>query len=321
MHEEIKADFNDMLHAKTAADVRAKRKAFLAKWKLRCRAVADSLEEAGERLFTFLRYPPAQWRSLRTTNAIERLHDQVIRHNCRTLKTPTIAAQYQRLADAAAREGHSHVRYLDALLGAEIDERGRKAVLRRVKEARLPRLKTLQEFDFAQSPVSAARIADLAAGGYIARAEPVLLIGEAGTGKTHLASGLCVATCEQCRRVRFTTATALVNELVEARAANALSRALGRWERIELIGIDELGYVPLAEIGAELLFQVIADRAERAAVIVTTNLPFSEWGQVFPNPRLCQALVDRLTDRAHIIETGSKSFRFRRTLAGTRGIT
>ena len=145
--------------------------------------------------------------------------------------------------------------------------------------------------------------------------------GSAGTDKTHLASGLCVAACEQCRRVCFTTATALVNELVEVRAANALSRALGRWERIELIGIDELGYVPLAEIGAELLFQVIADRAERAAVIVTTNLPFSEWGQVFPNPRLCQALVGRLTDRAHIIETGSESFRFRRTLAGTRGIT
>ena len=147
------------------------------------------------------------------------------------------------------------------------------------------------------------------------------VFGSAGTGKTHLASGLCVAACEQCRRVRFTTATALVNELVEARASNALSRALGRWERIELIGIDELGYLPLAEIGAELLFQVIADRAERAAVIVTTNLPFSEWGQVFPNPRLCQALVDRLTDRAHIVETGSESFRFRRTLAGTRGIT
>src|SRR3954465_735500 len=104
------------------------------------------------------------------------LHDQVIRQNCRTLKTPAIAAQYERLAEAAAREGHSHVRYLDALLGAEIDERERKAVLRRVKETRLPRLKTLQEFDFAQSPVSAVRIADLAAGRYIARAEPVLLI-------------------------------------------------------------------------------------------------------------------------------------------------
>ena len=175
----------------------------------------------------------------------------------------------------------------------------------------------MQEFDFIQSPVSAARIADLAAGGYIARAEPVLLIGEAGTGKTHLASGLCIAACEQRRRVRFITATALVNELVEARAANALSRALGRWERIELIGIDELGYVPLAELGAELLFQVVADRAERA----TTNLPFSEWGQVLPNPRLCQALIDRLTDRAHIIETGTESFRFRRTLAGNRSLT
>jgi DNA replication protein DnaC len=249
------------------------------------------------------------------------LHDQVIRQNCRTLKTPAIAAQYQGLAEAAAREGYSHVRYLDALLGAEIDERERKAVLRRVKEARLPRLKTLQEFDVAQSPVAAARMADLAGGSYIARAEPVLLIGEAGTGKTHLASGLCVAACEQRRRVRFTTAAALVNELVEARAANTLSRALGRWERIELIGIDELGYVPLAELGAELLFQVIADRAERAAVIITTNLPFSEWGQVFPSPRLCQALVDRLTDRAHIIETGTESFRFRRTLAGRRTLT
>lgn len=246
------------------------------------------------------------------------LRDQIIRQNCRTLKTPAIAAQYQRLAEAAAREGHSHVRYLDALLGAEIEERERKAALRRVKEARLPRLKTLQEFDFAQSRVSAARVADLAAGGYIARAEPVLLLGEAGTGKTHLASGLCVAACEQRRRVRFTTATALVNELVEARAANALSRALGRWERVELICIDELGYVPLAELGAELLFQVIADRAERAAAIVTSNLPFSEWGQVFSNPRLCQALVDRLTDRAHILETGAQSYRFRRTLAGSR---
>jgi DNA replication protein DnaC len=230
------------------------------------------------------------------------LHDQIIRQNCRMLKTPAIAAQYQRLAEMAAREGHSHIRYLDALLGAEIEERERKAVRRRVKEARLPRLKTLQGFDFGQAAVSAARVADLASGGYIARAEPVLLIGEAGTGKTHLASGLCVAACEQRRRVRFTTATALVNELVEARAGNVLSRALGRWERVELICIDE----------------VIADRAERAAVIVTSNLPFSEWGQVFPNARLCQALVDRLTDRAHILETGTESYRFRRTLAGSR---
>ena len=120
-----------------------------------------------------------------------------------------------------------------------------------------------------------------------------------------MATGLCVAACRQRRRVRFTTATALINELVEAAHANQLSRALGRWERLDLICIDELGYVPLAETACELMFQVIADRAEKAAVIVTTNLPFSEWSQVIPNPRLCKALIDRLTDQAHIITTGA----------------
>ena len=109
--------------------------------------------------------------------------------------------------------------------------------------------------------------------------------------------------------------TALINELVEAAHANQLSRALGRWERLDLICIDELGYVPLAETACELMFQVIADRAEKAAVIVTTNLPFSEWSQVIPNPRLCKALIDRLTDQAHIITTGADSYRFRRTTA------
>ena len=128
-------------------------------------------------------------------------------------------------------------------------------------------------------------------------------------------TGLCVAACRQRRRVRFTTATALINELVEAAHANQLSRALGRWERLDLICIDELGYVPLAETACELMFQVIADRAEKAAVIVTTNLPFSEWSQVIPNPRLCKALIDRLTDQAHIITTGADFYRFRRTTA------
>ena len=115
--------------------------------------------------------------------------------------------------------------------------------------------------------------------------------------------------------MRFTTATGLINELAEAAHANQLSRALGRWERLDLICIDELGYVPLAETACELMFQVIADRAEKAAVIVTTNLPFSEWSQVIPNPRLCKALIDRLTDQAHIIPTGTDSYRFRRTTA------
>ncbi len=127
-----------------------------------------------------------------------------------------------------------------------------------------------------------------------------------------------MAACRQKRRVRFTTAAGLVNELVEAKHQLQLRRVLARWSRYELIAIDEVGYVPLAEVGAEFLFQVIAERAERAAVILTTNLPFSEWTQVIPNTRLCKALLDRITDRAHIIETGSESYRFRRTLAQRR---
>ena len=142
----------------------------------------------------------------------------------------------------------------------------------------------------------------------------MVLLGECGTGKTHLATGLCVAACRQKRRVRFTTAANLVNELVEARQQNAVRRVPARWMRFDVIALDEVGYVPLADIGAEFLFQVIAERAERATLIITTNLPFSEWTKVFPDPRLCKALLDRITDRAHIIETGTDSYRFRRTL-------
>ncbi len=237
-----------------------------------------------------------------------------IRQYCRSLRTPTIAAQFQTLADQANREKHTYTRYLEALLAVEVEERERHAIARRIVEARLPRMKTLDDFDFAQSPIAATRIRELAEGGYIQRAEPIVLIGECGTGKTHLATALCVAACRQRKRVRFTTAAGLVNELVEAKHQNQLRRLLTRWLRYELIAVDEVGYVPLADIGSELLFQVVSDRAERAAIILTTNLPFSEWTQVFTNVRLCKALLDRVTDQAHILETGTESYRFRRTL-------
>src|SRR3954471_7576521 len=155
------------------------------------------------------------------------LQDQAIRQHCKTLRMPTIGTQFARLADAAVREGQSHVGYLEALLAAEMEER---AIARLLHEAKLPRMKTLEAFEFDRSAVSAAHLRTLADGDYVSRAEPVLLVGEAGTGKTHLATGLCVAACRQRRRVRFTTATALVNELAEAAHANQLSRALGRWE-------------------------------------------------------------------------------------------
>ena len=245
------------------------------------------------------------------------IEETAIRQQCRLLRLPTIGAQFRRLADEALQQKQTQVRYLEALLAAELEDREQRVIQRRLWDARLPRVKTLEEFDFAQAPqISANQVRELAEGGYLERAEPVILLGEAGTGKTHLATALCVAACRQRRRVRFVTAAGLVNELVEARQQGQLSRALGRWARYELLALDELGYVPLAEVGAELLFQVISERAEKAAVIVTTNLPFSEWTQVFPNPRLCKALLDRLTDRAHIIETGTESYRFRRTLEG-----
>src|SRR5215211_3703109 len=238
-----------------------------------------------------------------------------ILQHCKVLHLPTVGAQCGPLAAQAVRERHTHLGYLDALLAAEVDERERHAIARRLKEAHLPRLKTLDEFDFSQAPkVSTTQIRTLAEGDYIARTVPVVLIGDCGTGKTHLLTALCVAACRQRRRVRFTTAAALVNELVEAKQQLQLRRVLARWARYDVIAIDEVGYVPLAELGAEFLFQVIADRAEQAVVLLTTNLPFSEWTQVIPNARLCKALLDRITDRAHIIETGSDSYRFRRTL-------
>jgi DNA replication protein DnaC len=245
----------------------------------------------------------------------EALEHASIKQYCKAVRVPTVGANFVSLAEQAVKENHSHIQYLEALLAIECEERDRHAIANRIRDAQLPRVKTLEEFDFAQAPqISAAKIRELAEGGYIERNEPVVLMGECGTGKSHLATGLCLAACRQKRRVRFTTAAALVNELVEAKQNNQVRRLMTRWQKYELIALDEVGYVPLADIGAEFLFQVISDRAERAALIVTTNLPFSEWTTVFPNPRLCKALLDRITDRAHMIETGTESFRFRRTM-------
>jgi DNA replication protein DnaC len=254
--------------------------------------------------------------------ATHELELAAIREHCKSLHLPTVASRCERLAEEAIRERYTHLHFLDDLLEAEREEREANAVLLRLREAHLPRVKTLEEFDFAKAEkLSASQILSLATGGYLERNEPILFLGDCGTGKTHLATGLCVAACRQRRKVRFATAAGLVNDLLEAQHANQLGKALSRWARYDLVCIDELGYVPLAELGAELLFQVISDRAEKASVMITTNLPFSEWTKVFTNPRLCKALLDRLTDRAHIIETGSESFRFRRTLERHKGRT
>jgi DNA replication protein DnaC len=252
--------------------------------------------------------------------AVKPLQEAAVRQYAKQLRLPTLGSQFARLAEQAVKEKQSHLSYLEALLEGELEERERKAMARRIQEARFPAVKTLEEFDFQCAPhIPAALLRSLGEGGYLARKEPIIFLGETGTGKTHLATGLAVAACRQRKRVRFTTAAEMVTELIEAQNQAELNRVRNRWLRYELIVIDELGYVMMPDAAAELLFQVIAGRAERAAVIVTTNLPFSEWTTKFPNARLCKALLDRLTDQANIIETGNESYRFRRTLEKKQG--
>jgi DNA replication protein DnaC len=252
--------------------------------------------------------------------ATKPMQQAAILQYAKQLHLPTLGDQFASLAEEAVKEKQSHLSYLEALLEAEVEERDRKAVTRRIQEARFPAVKTLEEFDFQTAPyIPAAIVRNLSEGGYLTRKEPVIFLGETGTGKTHLATGLGVAACRQRKRVRFTTAAEMVTELIEAQNKLELTRVRNRWTRYDLIIIDELGYVVMPDAAAELLFQVIAGRAERAAVIVTTNLPFSEWTTKFPNTRLCKAMLDRLTDQAHIIDTGDESYRFRRTMARKGG--
>jgi DNA replication protein DnaC len=253
-------------------------------------------------------------------SAAKPVQQAAILQYAKQLRLPTLGDQFAGLAEEAVKEKQSHLSYLEALLEAEVEERDRKAMARRIQEARFPAVKTLEEFDFQSAPhISAALLRNLSEGGYLARKEPIIFLGDTGTGKTHLATGLGVAACRKRKRVRFTTAAEMVTELIEAQNQLELTRVRNRWTRYDLIVIDELGYVVMPDAAAELLFQVIAGRAERAAVIVTTNLPFSEWTTKFPNARLCKAMLDRLTDQAHIIETGDESYRFRRTLAKKGG--
>ena len=231
------------------------------------------------------------------------------------LHLPTVRQRFRPLAVEATRAQQTPLAYLAALLEAEVAERAERRERRRLLDARFPALKRLEDFRFTDNPsVPQATIATLAEGSWITDRESIILSGESGTGKTHLAIALAICACQQGRRVRFTTLAALANELQEAESRRELARVVGRYARIELLVLDELGYLALPEGAAELVFQVISERNERASLIVTTNLPFGEWAKVFPDARLAKAVVDRLTHRAHIIDTGNESWRFRHGL-------
>ncbi len=243
-----------------------------------------------------------------------------VRQACKELHLPSVGARAQAVADDAIREGASHLGFLAALLDAECEDRAERRRARLVAEARFPRLKRLEDFSFDQAPaIPVALIRELATCSFIDKAEHVILLGDSGTGKSHLAIALGISACMASRRVRFTTTAALVNELLEARDDRTLTRVVARYAKVELLILDELAYVPLAPAEAELLFQVLDERSERSSIVLTTNLPFGEWTKVFPEPRLCKAVVDRLTFNAHIVETGSDSWRFRSSLERRKG--
>ena len=250
-----------------------------------------------------------------SVNAKTQALEALIEAHATQLKLPTVKARFRAMAVEATREQQTPVAYLGALLEAEIAERAERRERRRLIDARFPALKRLEEFRFQDNPkVPQATIAALAEGSWIDDRESIILIGDSGTGKTMLATGLAICACQQGRRVRFTTLAALANELQEADSRRELGRVVGRYARTELVVLDELGYLALPDGAAELVFQVLSERHERGSLIVTTNLPFGEWTKVFPDPRLAKAVVDRLTHRAHIIDTGTESWRFRHGL-------
>lgn len=233
----------------------------------------------------------------------------------RQLRLPTVAANYRKLAQEAAQAGQSYEAYLLALLEQEVNQRDINRRKRRVREARFPILHTLDEFDFSAIPsLNRTKVLNLTRGDYIDRQENVALIGGIGTGKTHIATSLGLAACEQGRRVRFYTAVGLINELLEAQEDHRLSKLESRLMKQDLIILDEVGFVPFSQRGAQMLFAFISQKYLHGSLVVTSNLAFAEWTEVFGDPRLTSALLDRLTHRCHLLEFQGESYRFRQSL-------
>ena len=228
----------------------------------------------------------------------------------KALRLPTFLREYDKVARHCAQEGLDCPRYLFRLCELELLDREQRATERRIKAAKLPVLKSLETFEFRAIPsVNKHLVLELTRSEYLDRRENVLALGNSGTGKTHLALALGLAACQKGYRVRFTTAAALVNELLEARDDKRLLRVQKQLAKQDLLIVDELGYVPLSKTGAELLFEIFSQRYEQASTLVTSNLPFNEWTEIFGSERLTGALLDRLTHHVHILELNGESYR------------
>jgi len=236
------------------------------------------------------------------------------------LRLPAIGRHYQELARQAAQGNLPYEAFLLALVEIEAQQREENAHQKRLRMARFPVLKSLDQFDFTALPaLNKARVLDLAQGSYLDKQENLILMGNSGTGKTHLATALGLLACQQGRKVRFFTAAGLINLLTEAQAGLRLSQLERNLAQMDLLIIDEIGYVPFSEKGAQLFFQVAAQSYERQSLIMTTNLDFSQWPQVFGSEQLTGALLDRLTHHAHILSMNGESFRFRESMSKKEG--
>ena len=234
----------------------------------------------------------------------------LLAHHLKTLKLPTFLREYDKLARQCATEGADPVRYLVRLTELELIDRERRMVERRIRQARFPAVKSLDSFDFkAIASLNKMLVLELARCEYVERRENIIALGNSGTGKTHIALGLGLAACQKGLSVGFITAAALVHELMEARDEKRLLRLQKQLAKYHLLIIDELGFVPLSKTGAELLFEVFSQRYERGAIMVTSNLPFDEWTEIFGSERLTGALLDRLTHPVHILEMNGESYR------------
>jgi DNA replication protein DnaC len=230
----------------------------------------------------------------------------------KALHMAAIADNYQALAQEAATANWSYETYLAHLFTLEMERRTHNRRIRRIKEAKFPLPKELADFDFSAMPqLNKQQVMLLAQGAYLSTADPIILVGNPGLGKTHIAIGLGLSACRQGHRVRFFTVTQLVNELTLAQQEHQLSRFLEKLARYQLLILDEFGYVPFSPLGAQLLFQCCSALTEKVSLIITTNLPFSEWGSVLGDDRLTTGLLDRLTFRSHILEFVGDSYRFR----------